>query len=71
VLDLPEGLKGVWGGMDIGLTLAPTVIHLYNEEKVGKRPGAPEALPALHLERFRTRQIREVLYALAFTSART
>jgi hypothetical protein len=64
-LDLPTGLKAVWGGMDVGLTLAPTVIHLYNHEKVGK-DFRLKLYRRFVLERFRTRAIREVLYAIAF-----
>jgi hypothetical protein len=37
VLDLPEGLHNVWGGMDVGLTTSPTVITLFDHVKVDKR----------------------------------
>jgi hypothetical protein len=65
VLDLPDGLVNVWGGMDVGLTLAPTVIHLYNEEKVGKAMRL-KLYRRIILERFRTRTIREALYAICW-----
>jgi hypothetical protein len=65
VLDLPSGLKNVWGGMDVGLTLAPTVIHLYNEEKVAKQMRL-KLYRRIILERFRTRQIREALYTISY-----
>jgi hypothetical protein len=65
VLDLPDGLKNVWCGMDIGLTLAPTVIHIYNEEQVGKHKRL-KLYRRIIMERFRTRAIREVLYAITW-----
>jgi hypothetical protein len=63
VLDLPSGPKNVWGGMDIGLTNSPTVITLWSEERVGKRTRL-KLFRRIHLERMRTRTIREALYAI-------
>jgi hypothetical protein len=65
VLDLPSGPKAVWGGMDVGLTESPTVITLWNEEKVKNRKRL-RLIRRITLERFRTRHIREALYSLAW-----
>jgi hypothetical protein len=63
VLDLPLGLKNVWGGIDIGLTESPTVITLWSEQK---HEGVVrlKLVRRIHLERCRTRVIREALYAI-------
>lgn len=65
IIDFPAGCKNLWGGMDIGLTSAPTVLMLFNRELVNKKPRL-KLVRRYHLERFRTRQIREFLYALGF-----
>lgn len=62
-LDIPSDLKNVWGGMDVGLTTSPTVITLFNEERVGKEIRL-KLYRRWTLERFRTKQIRYALYAL-------
>lgn len=61
VLDLPAGVENVYVGMDLGLTNSPTVITLFTHTKV---KGAPrlKMFRRIHLERMRTRQIREALY---------
>jgi hypothetical protein len=65
ILDLPAGLKHVWAGMDVGLTNSPTVVMLFNEEAVGKERRL-KLVRRFTLERFRTRMIREVAYAIAW-----
>lgn len=63
ILDLPTGYGRVWGGMDVGLTNSPTVITLFAEVKVGKVERL-KLIRRLTMERFRTRMIRESLYAI-------
>lgn len=65
VLDLPSGLKAVWAGMDLGLTISPTVILLFSEEKVGGVMRL-KLVRRFHLHRMRTRQIRHALYAIGW-----
>lgn len=64
-LDLPSGLKRVWVGMDVGLTVAPTVILIFSEEKVAGKMRL-KLVRRIHLERMRTKQIRYALYAIAW-----
>lgn len=63
-LDLPHGLREVWGGMDLGLTDSPTVITLFSREQVKREPRL-KLVRRITMERMRTRQIREALYAIA------
>lgn len=65
VLDLPGAYGKVYGGVDIGLTLAPTVISLFSHEKV-KGVQRLKLIRLYKLHRFRSRQIREALYALGW-----
>jgi hypothetical protein len=65
ILDLPGNYGKVYGGMDVGLTDSPTVITLFNHEMVKKVPRL-KLVRRIHLERFRTRQIRETLFAIAW-----
>lgn len=65
VLDLPSGLKKVWVGMDLGLTVAPTVIMIFSEEKSQSKMRL-KLVRRIHLERMRTKQIRHALYAIAW-----
>lgn len=65
ILDLPRGYKEVYGGMDVGLTNSPTVIMLFAEVMVGKKKRL-KLIRRIHLERMRTRTIRETLYAIAY-----
>jgi hypothetical protein len=65
VLDLPSGITACYGGMDLGLTESPTVISLFSHEAVKKAPRL-KLVRRIHLERFRTRQIRECLYAIGW-----
>lgn len=65
VLDLPSDHKKVYGGMDVGLTDSPTVISLFSHERVKSVPRLV-LKRRIHLERFRTRQIREALYAVSW-----
>jgi hypothetical protein len=65
VLDLPGGPKEVYGGMDVGLTNSPTVIMLFSRERSkGNGPYRMKLIRRFTLERMRTRQIREALYAI-------
>ena len=63
VLDLPAGISNVWCGMDIGLTNSPTVITIW---ALVKWKGVPrlKLVRRIHLERMRTRTIREACYAI-------
>lgn len=63
VLDLPGAYGKVYAGMDLGLTDSPTVISIFSHEKV-KKAARLKLLRRIHLERFRTRQIREALTAI-------
>lgn len=65
VLDLPSGYKNVVGGMDVGLTTAPTVILLFSKERVGNRTRL-KLIRRITLERMRTKNIRHALYAIAW-----
>jgi hypothetical protein len=58
VLDLPQGYSSVWGGLDVGLTNAPSVITLFSEEKV-KNELRLKLFRRIHLERVRTKTLRE------------
>jgi hypothetical protein len=68
VLDLPSGPRKVWGGMDVGLTNSPTVITLWEETQV-KKATRLSLFRRITMERFRTRNIREALYAIAWEYA--
>ena len=63
VIDLPAGISNVWCGMDIGLTNSPTVITIW---ALVKWKGVPrlKLVRRIHLERMRTRTIREACYAI-------
>lgn len=65
VLDLPGGFGSVWCGMDIGLTIAPTVISVFSHEKVADRARL-KLLRRYILQRMRPKDIRQSMYALAF-----
>jgi hypothetical protein len=65
VLDLPHGYSSVWGGLDVGLTNAPSVITLFSEEKV-KGEMRLKLFRRIHLERIRTKTLRECLYAIGW-----
>lgn len=65
VLDLPAGLKRVWVGVDLGLTVSPTVIMIFSEERVQGKMRL-KLVRRIHLERMRTKQIRYALYAIAW-----
>jgi hypothetical protein len=64
VLDLPSGYGKVWGGMDVGLTDSPTVIMLFAEARDRKKRERLKLIRRITMERFRTRMIRESLYAV-------
>lgn len=64
MLDLPGSYGKVYAGMDLGLTDSPTVISLFSHEKV-KKAARLKLIRCIHLERFRTRQIRQVLGAIS------
>jgi hypothetical protein len=63
VLDLPVGVGNVWAGMDVGLTNSPTVIMLFAEQKI-KGVNRLKLFRRIHLERFRTKDIRAAVYAI-------
>lgn len=66
ILDLPATPhQAVYGGMDLGLTSAPTVIVLFAEEKV-KGDRRLKLIRRIHLERMRTVEIRKALYAIGY-----
>jgi hypothetical protein len=65
VLDLPAGLKNVWGGMDLGLTNSPTAVMLFTETRVGKQDRL-KLVRRLELNRFRARMIVEAWLAIGF-----
>lgn len=65
ILDLPLSFKAVHGGMDVGLTESPTVVSLFSAEKLEGRPRL-KLIRCYELWRLRPKQIRSVLYALAF-----
>jgi hypothetical protein len=65
LLDLPDGYDTVWGGMDIGLTDSPTVISLFADGEFEKKRRRA-LIRRFTLERFRTKQIREAMYAIGW-----
>lgn len=65
IIDFPSGLKNVHAGMDLGLTNSPTVLSIWNLEKIKGRERL-KLYRRIHLERFRTKQIRQVLYAMGW-----
>ena len=70
VMDLPSDYGKVWAGMDVGLTNSPTVISLFSHEKIkmGKEPPRDrlKLIRRYTIERFRSRQIREAMYVIAW-----
>ncbi|MEA2492802.1 MAG: hypothetical protein QOJ29_713, partial [Thermoleophilaceae bacterium] len=67
-VDFPTGYKAIWAGADLGLTNSPTVISLFAEQYDAKlKRDRLKLIRRLTLERFRTRQIREVMYAMSYT----
>jgi hypothetical protein len=65
ILDLPADFGSIHAGMDVGLTIAPTVIVLFSKEKIEGRERL-KLLRLYELWRLRPKQIRAALYALAF-----
>jgi hypothetical protein len=69
VLDLPTGVKNVWGGMDVGLTNSPTAIVLFTQGLEGKGRDRRERLKLfrrIELNRFRSGAIVDVWLAIGF-----
>jgi hypothetical protein len=69
VLDLPSGIKSVWGGMDLGLTNSPTAVCLFTQMMEGKGTHRRERLKLVRrfeLNRFRARMIVETWLAIGF-----
>lgn len=64
LIDLPPVLGPTHGGMDLGLTDSPTMITLFSRVRVAKEERL-KMIRRYQLDRFRPRQIRAVLYALA------
>lgn len=65
ILDLPTDFGPIYAGMDLGLTISPTVIVLFSKEKIGGRERL-KMLRMYHLWRLRPKQIREATYALTY-----
>lgn len=65
VLHLPTRFGPVHAGLDAGLTVSPTVVSLFSNEKEQGRDRL-KLIRVYELWRLRPKQIREVLYALAF-----
>jgi hypothetical protein len=65
VFSLPSGYKNVYAGMDVGLNQSPTVITIWAHQKVG-RVMRLKLIRRIHLVRFRSRQVREAVYAIAW-----
>lgn len=63
MLDIPSDVNEPWAGMDVGLTLAPSVIVIVDRTKVGKHYRLVLRRRYV-LERFRSRTQREALYAI-------
>jgi hypothetical protein len=69
VLDLPSGLRNVWGGMDLGLTNSPTAVVLFTQGMDGTGKARRERLTLVRrfeLNRFRQRMIVEAWLAIGF-----
>jgi hypothetical protein len=64
LIDLPPVLGPTHGGMDLGLSESPTVISLFSRVKEGKVQRL-KLMRRYQLDRFRPKQIRAVLFALA------
>lgn len=64
VLDLPSGLKTVYGGMDVGLNRSPSVITLWSKQTVDKVERL-RLVRRIQLERMPSRTQRECLTAIA------
>jgi hypothetical protein len=64
-LDLPSGYSSVYGGMDVGLNRSPSVISLFTEAMVGKELRL-KLFRRYTLERFRSKQLRQALYAIGW-----
>lgn len=65
LLDLPGAYGQVYGGADLGLQSSPTVISVFSHEVVNKVKRL-KLIRLYKLHRFRSRQIREALYALGW-----
>ncbi|GAC1529992.1 MAG: hypothetical protein NVS3B1_22080 [Marmoricola sp.] len=67
LLDLPEpgDYDRVWLGQDVGLTDSPTVITIWGDKLVAKKPRRV-LIRKFTLERFRPKDIRKTLYTIAW-----
>lgn len=65
ILNLPPTFGPIYAGMDVGLTISPTVILLFSKEKV-QGVERLKLLRMYHLWRLRPKQIRQALYALTY-----
>jgi hypothetical protein len=65
LLDLPDGYDKVWAGVDLGLTESPTMISIFADGEFERR-NRRALIRRFTLERFRTKQIREALYAIGW-----
>lgn len=65
IMDFPGNFGPSYGGMDVGLTNSPTVLSVFSLHKVGKQ-NRLQLTRRYTMHRFRTRQIREATYAMAW-----
>lgn len=65
ILELPADFGPVHAGMDVGLTIAPTVISLFSKEKIAGKDRL-KMIRCYELWRLRPKQIREATYAIAY-----
>lgn len=63
ILQLPDGLKRVWAGGDLGLTNSPTVFSIFAEHRIDKIDRL-SLVRRIHLERMRVKSIRFAIYAI-------
>lgn len=65
ILNLPMSFGSIYCGADLGLTTSPTVISVFSHEAVEKKPRL-KLIRRYTIERFRVKQIRQVMYSLAW-----
>lgn len=71
-LDLPTGYKHIWAGMDLGLTISPTVISLFSQEivtdeKTRAKHERMKLIRRITMYRFRQRDIVAAWLAIGNT----
>lgn len=65
IMDFPGNHGAVYAGMDVGLTNSPTILTVCSLTTVNKTKRL-QLVRRYEMERFRTRQIREATYAMAW-----